>query len=144
MDAIILAGGKGTRMESDLPKALITAKGKPIIDHQLEYLADKTDRIVLSLGYEGRKVMDYVSKNYSSNKVKYSLEYNPLGTGGALKKAMKKTVTPKLLVLNCDDLTDIPVSELENRLLEDTICVANPKLRFGLIQESNGYAIFDE
>ncbi len=144
MDAIILAGGKGIRMESDLPKALVPARGKPIIDHQLDYLVDKVGRIVLSLGYRGKDVMDHVRKKYSSSRIRYSLESSPLGTGGGLKKALTKTPSQRLLVLNCDDLTDIPVNELDSRLLEDTVFIANPKLPFGLVHEANGYALFDE
>ncbi len=54
MDAIILAGGKGTRLGGDIPKALVKLKGKPIIGYQLDYLlkSGRIESIILSLGYK--------------------------------------------------------------------------------------------
>ena len=51
VDAIILAGGKGSRMEDNLPKALVEARGKPIVSHQIDYLSKfrEINKIILSL-----------------------------------------------------------------------------------------------
>ena len=64
MDVIILAGGKGSRMDDDLPKALVHAKGKPIISRQLDYLSrfDIVGRFIIALGHKADIVVDYVRK----------------------------------------------------------------------------------
>ncbi len=145
MDAIILAGGKGKRMEDDTPKAIIEARGKPIIFWQLDYLKDKVERIVLALGYKAEDVVKAVSKSYRVyKKIYFSFEYEPLGTAGALKKAFLKTQPIDAVVLNCDDITDINISELE-KITDDRICRAHPILPFGLTEIGpDGYLIFIE
>ena len=143
MDAIILAGGKGSRMDSLLPKALVEAKGKPIIIHQLEYLINSVDNITLSLGYKANEVSEYVKNNFNSSSIDFSVEDEPLGTAGALKKSLQKANSDTVLVLNCDDITNINLNDLFKRK-ENTICVAHPKLPFGLVTSYNGYAEFIE
>ncbi len=143
MDCVILAGGKGSRMEDPLPKALIEAGGKAIIIHQLEYLVNKVDSIVLSLGYKAQEVVDYVDKNFKSNTINYSIEKEPLGTAGGLKLALQKTKSDFVLVLNCDDIADIDLKRLEN-YKDNAICVAHPRLPFGLVNSYCGYADFLE
>jgi len=143
MDCIILAGGKGSRMEDSLPKALVQVKEKPILSYQIEYLSNKIDKIILALGFKAQQIIDYVQKNYPDKNIEFSVEDKKLGTGGAIKKALALVSSPKVLVLNCDDITNINIKELE-QLRENTICVAHPQLPFGLVKEKNGYAVFTE
>lgn len=145
MDAIILAGGKGTRMESELPKPLIKAKGKAIISHQIDYFLNskKINNIILSLGYKSEEVINYIKINYPQEKIKFSIESEPLGTGGAIKKALNESTAEKVVVINCDDITNINLERLE-KYEENTICIANPRLPFGLVKEKDGYAHFEE
>ncbi|PIN81566.1 hypothetical protein COV11_01800 [Candidatus Woesearchaeota archaeon CG10_big_fil_rev_8_21_14_0_10_30_7] len=145
MDAIILAGGKGSRMEDHLPKALVEARGKAIIIHQLEYLINMVDKIVLSLGYKADQIVEYVTENFNSSSIEYVIEdeNNPLGTAGGLKLAMKKTTSDLVLVLNCDDITNIDLKQLE-KYNDNTICVAHPRLPFGLVNNYCGWAEFVE
>ena len=145
MDAVILAGGQGSRMEDSLPKPLIKVKGKPILAYQLDYLLNsgKIEKIILSIGHRAGEVINYVNENYDTSKIIFSVEDEPLGTGGAIKQAMLKTDSEFVLVLNCDDITDIDLTKLD-RLTGNTICVAHPRLPFGRVKEENGYAIFEE
>jgi len=145
MDAIILAGGKGTRLGGDIPKVMVKLKGKPIIGYQLDYLlkSGRIDNIILSLGYKASQVIDFVKENYSGKNIIFSVEDEPLGTGGAIKKALHKASSEYVLVLNGDDITDIDIGKLQ-KYNENTICVAHPRLIFGLVIEKDGYAIFDE
>ncbi len=143
MDCIILAGGKGSRMEDPLPKALVEAGGKAIILHQLEYLVNKVEDIILSLGYKSQEVADYVDQNFKSISIKYSIESEPLGTAGGLKLALQKTKSDLVLVLNCDDIADIDLKRLE-KYNDNTVCVAHPRLPFGLVNNYCGYAEFSE
>jgi D-glycero-alpha-D-manno-heptose 1-phosphate guanylyltransferase len=148
MDAIILAGGKGNRMEYDLPKPLVQVKGKAILAHQLDYLAKfkEIDRIILSLGHRADEIINFIKKNYADYRmpIEFSVEKEPMGTGGAIKLALKNLAKSEfVLVLNCDDITNINISELALRK-ENTICIAHPRLPFGLVEEKNGYAVFKE
>ena len=146
MDVIILAGGKGSRMDDDLPKALVHAKGKPIISRQLDYLSrfDIVGRFIIALGHKADIVVDYVGKNYPGLDVAFSVEDEPLGTAGALRKALSKSLSQTVLALNCDDITDIDVYKLGFNT-ENTICVAHPRLPFGRVSIENGYVKqFDE
>lgn len=145
MDAIILAGGKGTRMGDELPKPLMPVRGKAIVDHQLEYLFSfpGIENIILAIGHRAQEIQEYISSRYPDRPITISIEDRPLGTGGGLKLAMKKTTSPRVLVLNGDDITDIPIGSLES-LSEHTICVAHPRLPFGRVLEQDGYAVFEE
>jgi NDP-sugar pyrophosphorylase family protein len=144
-DAVIIAGGKGSRLQQDLPKALVNVKGRPIISYQLDYLlgSGRVDRVILALGYKADEVKKYVNSAYPDSPIYFSTELEPLGTGGALKNALKKSLTDYVLALNCDDITDIKLSRL-TKLKENTICVAHPRLPFGRVVEKDGYAFFEE
>lgn len=88
MQAIIMAGGKGTRMQKlypKIPKLLIPLKGKPFLDHLIDYLKKNGCReIIICAGYLGDKVKEYISQKTYGVKVSLSIEKKPLGTGGAL------------------------------------------------------------
>ena len=145
MDAIILAGGKGSRMEANLPKALVEVRGKPIIAHQIDYLLSQpgVDTIILSLGHQGSFVQEYVQMRYADTPIICSIEEGLLGTAGGLKLAFTRATSPRVLVLNCDDITDIHIADLEGGT-EHMICVAHPCLPFGRVHEVDGYAVFEE
>jgi D-glycero-alpha-D-manno-heptose 1-phosphate guanylyltransferase len=148
MDVIILAGGKGNRMEYDLPKPLVPVKGKAILVHQLDYLSKfkEIDRIILSLGHRADEIIEYVKKEHSNftKPIGFSVEKEPLGTGGGIKLALSKHAKSDfVLVLNCDDITDLNITDLVKNK-ENMICVSHPRLPFGLVEENNGYAIFRE
>lgn len=144
-DAVIIAGGKGSRLQRNLPKALLSAKGKPILAYQLDYLlaSDEINNIVLALGYGSDEVEEFVNSNYKSPRIIFSVESEPLGTAGALKQALSYATTEHVLVLNCDDITDIDISKVAS-CKENSICVAHPQLPFGRVIDSGGYASFEE
>jgi len=145
MNAIILAGGKGNRMEDVLPKPLVRVKDKAILAFQLDYLfnSKKIEKIILSLGYKADEIVEYVKINYPDYPIDFVIENEPLGTAGAFKLALMKTNSDFVLGLNCDDITDIDLEKLRGNN-SSTICVAHPRLPFGLIKEKDGYAIFEE
>lgn len=145
IDAIILAGGFGTRMDELVPKALVIANGKTILAHQLEYLFEsgKVRKVVLALGHRSEEIINYVNEKYSRFDIDFSVEKNPLGTAGSVRKALHKTSTDHILVLNCDDITDIDISALSS-IKDNTICIAHPRLPFGLVVPEDGNASFKE
>lgn len=145
-DAIILAGGKGSRMEGDLPKALVLAKGKPIISRQIDYLSkfNGIDKIILSLGYSADKVVDYVKAAYPNRNLDFAIEDEPLGTAGGMKKALSKSVAQFVVAMNCDDIADINLPRLMLNT-ENSLCVANPRLPYGRVVIEDGFVKrFDE
>jgi NDP-sugar pyrophosphorylase family protein len=145
MDVIILAGGKGNRMEDVLPKPLVKVRDKSILAHQLDYFLKSKliSKIILSLGYKADDIVAYLKVNYPTQNIDFTIETEPLGTAGALKQALLKAATDYAICLNCDDITDIDLNSL-GRLTENTICVAHPQLPFGRVKEENGWAVFEE
>src|SRR3989344_2760171 len=93
--AIIVAGGLGTRLRpltEKTPKPLLPIKGKPILEHTINHLKKHgVKRVVLSVGYKANKIKRYFKDGHKFGiKISYSLETEPIGTGGATKKAAAK------------------------------------------------------
>lgn len=145
MNAIILAGGKGSRMETDAPKPLVVVRGKAILAHQIDFLLGSglIDRIIVSIGHRADEIISYIQNAYPEAPIECAVEAQPLGTAGGLKQAMERATSDRVLVLNCDDLTDIDLSQLDQGT-EHVICVAHPRLPFGRVLEKDGYAVFEE
>lgn len=92
-DAIILSGGKGTRVKKytkKIPKCLVDVNGKPFLYHQLKYLKkNNLKKIIISIGYLGKKVEKYLQQNIDFIHTKTIHDgIKPLGTGGATLKAL--------------------------------------------------------
>ncbi len=146
-DVIILAGGKGTRMGEDISKPLVLARDKEIIAWQLDNLyhnyTNLIGEVVVAVSFKADEVKEFLKNKYPDRNIKISFEETPLGTGGAIKQASNFTKTDKLIVFNVDDLSDLDLNEFKTET-ENRICVTNPILPFGLIEENNGYAQFIE
>lgn len=116
--AIILAGGLGTRLRStigDLPKPMADIAGRPFLEYLLDYLIENDfKKVILSVGYKAEIIISHFGRNYKSIDIEYSIENEPLGTGGAIKKAIKKLDNSDdyFFVLNGDTFFDIPLDEL--------------------------------
>lgn len=111
METIILSGGLGTRLRSvvnDKPKCMADIDGKPFLYYWLKYLEKFTitDKIIFSLGYKAEYVLDWIEKEKKNFfcQTDYIVEKQPLGTGGAIGFALKKTKSKDILVLNGDSL----------------------------------------
>lgn len=106
MEAIILAGGMGTRLRStiaDLPKPMAPVNGKPFLFHLLTWLKDYPfEKIIISTGYMSESIVEYFGNSFSEIPVEYAIEQVPLGTGGAIRLAMKKSKSNNILVVNGD------------------------------------------
>jgi D-glycero-alpha-D-manno-heptose 1-phosphate guanylyltransferase len=92
MQAIILAGGFGTRLRAvlpDLPKPMAPILDKPFLAHLLNYLQTQgmTD-VILPVHYLAEKIMDYFQLEYAGMRIRYVHEDEPLGTGGAMANAL--------------------------------------------------------
>jgi D-glycero-alpha-D-manno-heptose 1-phosphate guanylyltransferase len=108
MEAIVLAGGFGTRLQSvvnDVPKPMADINGKPFLSYLIEYLKlYKIDKIVLSIGYMSESIQRYYE---NIENIKFVIEDKPLGTGGAIKKALNAVTGNEVLVLNGDSFFNI-------------------------------------
>ncbi|MCR5786362.1 MAG: D-glycero-beta-D-manno-heptose 1,7-bisphosphate 7-phosphatase [Acholeplasmatales bacterium] len=118
MQAIILAGGFGTRLRevvNDRPKPMADINGKPF----LSYLLDKLDlegfnKVVFAVGYMHEYIENYYKDKYKNINIVYSLEDEPLGTGGCIKKALSLIDEEECYVLNGDTFFDIDLREIEH------------------------------
>lgn len=116
VQAIILAGGFGTRLRPvvpDLPKALAMIGSRPFLEYQLEWLASYgTREVILCVSYRSQAVLSYLSKVTTEGiQVISSLEQEPLGTLGALKHA-EHLLGERFLVVNGDTFVDVNLTAL--------------------------------
>ncbi len=119
MYALIIAGGEGERLRpltSDRPKAMVPVAGRPLLEYQLDWLRRYGVRdIVLLLGYKPGAVQDHFGDGAAFGvSVQYSLEEEPLGRGGALRRGSSLVPGDEDIVvaLNGDILTNQPLDEL--------------------------------
>lgn len=108
MEAIILAGGLGTRLQSvvkGVPKPMADINGKPFLSYLINYLHGfGVDRIILSVGYKKEAVKSYFKKFNNNIAIEYCDEDMPLGTGGAFKKAFGLIKEQNFFLINGDTL----------------------------------------
>ena len=105
-EAIILAGGLGTRLKSevpDLPKCMAPVAGKPFIDYVIKYLLEQgVNGFIFSLGYKHDVVINHLESTWPNIKYEVAIEKNPLGTGGGIRFASKKVKSKSFFVLKGD------------------------------------------
>lgn len=87
MQAIILAGGFGTRLKSvvsEVPKPMAPVNGRPFLSYVLDSLNKQGfQKVVLAVGYQKECIMDFYKNRYKNILIQYSIEEEPLGTGAA-------------------------------------------------------------
>jgi D-glycero-alpha-D-manno-heptose 1-phosphate guanylyltransferase len=116
-EAIILAGGKGTRLKSvtgDLPKPMVDVNNTPFLYSLMQRLeVQGCKKIVLSLCYRAEYIIERVmAERPVQCHVEFVTEKEPLGTGGAVKLAADYISEEKFLVLNGDTFSDINYQDL--------------------------------
>jgi NDP-sugar pyrophosphorylase family protein len=119
MDALILAGGLGTRMGLtviDTPKVMLNVHGKPFLEWLILDLKRKNfSTVVISVSYLADKIIDYFGSGHRYGlKIKYSIESKPLGTGGAVLEAMNIIETENCLIMNGDSYCDYDFNRFHN------------------------------
>ena len=117
MEAIVLAGGFGTRLKeclNDIPKPLAPIGGSPFICLVLDYLyANGVHKAVISTGYLAEKIENTIGNRYKGMDIDYSREDSPLGTGGGIKKALAKCTEDDVVVVNGDSFFDVDLFEMK-------------------------------
>jgi mannose-1-phosphate guanylyltransferase len=145
MRAIILAGGLGMRLRpltDDRPKALVPVNGRPISEFQIEWLVKEggVDSVTFACGYKWERLKEHFGSSFNGVKVDYSVESEPLGTGGAVKKAISASHSDDLFVVaNGDIITDLPLGRMieAHRQSGDTsasMLVVPYRSRFGVVK----------
>jgi D-glycero-alpha-D-manno-heptose 1-phosphate guanylyltransferase len=117
--AIILAGGYGTRLHSvihDVPKPMAHINSRPFLEYLLDYwIHQGICEFVLSVGYMKGIITEHFRQEYRGAKIIYTVEDEPLGTGGGLLLAAKSIPFKQpFLVLNGDTFFAVPLPDLLN------------------------------
>ena len=117
-EAIILAGGLGTRLQSEvaqLPKSMAPVDGIPFLNFVISYLEKEgIEHFIFALGHQHEIISRYVDGKFSSISKTYSVEHAPLGTGGAIKKACEHVKGKDVIIVNGDTLFNIDLSKLSS------------------------------
>ena len=148
-EAIILAGGLGTRLRSvisETPKAMAPIGGRPFLAYLLQFLeASGMKRIVLALGYRSEAIGEYFGSSYGGLKIVYSVEKEPLGTGGALLGALRNVEGAFAFALNGDTFLQLDYTAMAAALAhrpDPQLVVALRRVedssRYGAAVVSNG------
>jgi len=115
-EAIILAGGLGTRLRSavpDLPKCMAPVGGRPFIAYITDfYRRAGIGRFIFALGYKSAAFDAFFEQEFPNGGYAVSLEDSPLGTGGAIRQACTLATSADLLILNGDTFFRIDLAAL--------------------------------
>ena len=147
MRALILAGGFGKRLApltNEVPKPLLPVAGKPILVRQIEWLRGQGfSDFVLAVGYLRHKVFEALGDGRRLGvRIFYSVEEEPLGTGGAIKNAEPFVTDDVFVVLNGDVLTNLSLDKLVEALGDADGAIALVPLRspYGIVEyDKDGY-----
>ena len=130
MEAVVLAGGLGTRLRAvvpDLPKPLAPVAGRPFLSILLDQLdAQGFSRVILSVGYRHELIRAALGERYRGIELVYAVEDRPLGTGGAIRLAARQCRAGEVFVLNGDSYVAVDLAAMREAHLAShtqlTIC----------------------
>jgi D-glycero-alpha-D-manno-heptose 1-phosphate guanylyltransferase len=120
LEAIILAGGLGTRLRSvigeAMPKCMAPVAGRPFLHHLFQYLErEGCTRVVLSLGHGHGHILDWLEKERPTRiPVHHVIETEPLGTGGGIRMALGEARGEYTTVLNGDTAFEVRLQALQD------------------------------
>lgn len=143
VDALVLAGGFGTRLASvvpDVPKPMAPVCGRPFLELLLGALAAKgVRRAVLSLGHRAEVIERHFGTRWRGIEIVCETEPEPLGTGGAIRRGLARCTTEQVLVVNGDTLLDLELAALveHGRVVRRPLLVAcrvDDTARYGRIE----------
>jgi NDP-sugar pyrophosphorylase family protein len=110
-DFLILCGGLGTRLRAvtgETPKVMAEVQGEPFLDFLIRYLVKQgARRIILCAGYKAESLKSHYQKLFKDIDLVFSIEPEPLGTGGAFKNAQKHVKSEYVFGLNGDCFTPV-------------------------------------
>lgn len=143
MEAIVLAGGLGSRLQeivSDVPKPMAPVAGRPFLEFLLSFLSRRGfQRVVLSVGHLANAITRHFGSTYQGMDITYETETVPLGTGGATRAALERCTEDHVFVFNGDTYLDLETDEVDAlwRTTREQIIVARQvpdTARFGRLE----------
>jgi D-glycero-alpha-D-manno-heptose 1-phosphate guanylyltransferase len=136
-EAVILAGGFGTRLQSvvtDIPKPMAMIRNMPFLSYLLEQLYKYNfEKVILAVGYRYDAIESYFGKSYKNIELEYSIETEPLGTGGAIALAAELIDNEYFFVLNGDTFFEVDLDGMHEKYLQcasGLMVALNPKINF--------------
>jgi D-glycero-alpha-D-manno-heptose 1-phosphate guanylyltransferase len=155
VEAIILAGGFGTRLQSivsHVPKCMAPVAGKPFLHYVISYFQKQgVEKFILSLGYKHAIIEQYLDNELKMQNPRLtfqlSIEKEPLGTGGAIKLACEYVKEQSAIIINGDTFFKINLHQLisfHKEMNSDcTICLKPMKNfnRYGVVELNNDNSI---
>jgi D-glycero-alpha-D-manno-heptose 1-phosphate guanylyltransferase len=116
-EAVILAGGFGTRLKNivkEVPKPMALIKDAPFLSYILDQLYKyKFEKVILAAGYKYDVIESFFGSSYKNIRIVYSIEKEPLGTGGAIFKAAGLIDSDNYFILNGDTFFDVDLESME-------------------------------
>ena len=110
-EVIILAGGLGTRLKNiiaDIPKPMATVANNPFLKYIFDYLIlHNINRVVLAVGYKYEYIYNYFGDKYQDIELVYSVEEEPLGTGGGIRLAVDRLKSDEFFIINGDTFFNV-------------------------------------
>lgn len=138
MKAIILSGGMGKRLKpltDYVPKSLVPIGNVPIIDWQIKYFKKFGIKdIIVCTGHLSKTLTSYLESKNFGIRIQYSNEDIPLGTGGAIRKALKYVDDDNFFVINGDVITNIDLEKLKK--YQNSIAVIPLRTAYGVVHVS--------
>jgi mannose-1-phosphate guanylyltransferase len=143
MQALVLAGGEGTRLRPltlTVPKPVMPLAGRPFLTFMLDWLKRHgVDDVILSCGFMSEAVERVLGDEYDGMKLHHMVEEEPLGTGGPMRLAADEgLLEDRLLVLNGDVLTDM---DLTAELKQHTATGARATLALTAVEDTSSYGV---
>ncbi len=142
MKVIILAGGLGTRLRdviNDVPKPMADINGRPFLELLLDNLLFfGASEFIICVSYLKEHIINYFGTNYKTIPIYYSVEEEPLGTGGAIKQAFELYHIENALVINGDSFLQLDYAQFYKQNLEQKLAIA---LRY--VENANRYGLVE-
>ncbi|TMH55707.1 MAG: D-glycero-D-manno-heptose 1-phosphate guanosyltransferase [Betaproteobacteria bacterium] len=148
MEAIVLAGGLGTRLRGvvdDVPKPMAPVQGRPFLALVLDQLvAAGFKTVIFAAGYLHEAIRSYFGADYRGLVLRYSVEEEPLGTGGAIRLACEQADARDVFVLNGDTYLELDFRAMADvhvrseSPLSMAICHVPDVARYGALEVDNG------
>ena len=148
MEAIVLAGGLGTRLRGivdDVPKPMAPVLGRPFLAYVLDQLVDGGfHTVVLATGYRHQAIRSYFGEEYRGLALVWSVESEPLGTGGAIRLACDQAHSGDVFVLNGDTYLELDYRAMLKAhvraaaQLSLAVCQVPDIARYGALEVSEG------
>ena len=124
MQALILAGGLGTRLKSvvsSVAKPMAPIGNTPFLEYVLKHLEkNNVTDVVLSVGYQWKSIETYFGSSFNGLNLSYCIENEPLGTGGAIKKSIELISDDLFFIVNGDTFFDVDFEQMLPSLKNDS------------------------